>query len=149
MTDITVRPMKKDDISQAADIHRKVVREGLGQGMNYAIEDLFSSFIKKSPKTCLVAETEKRVAGFVIGCIKEWGFGVERSGWIEMIEVDPKLMGKGIGKTLGEALIKYFNDERIKEVYTSVKWYSGDLISFFKSLGFDKSSFINLEYRSK
>jgi N-acetylglutamate synthase-like GNAT family acetyltransferase len=149
MTDITVRPMKKDDIRQAADIHRKVVREGLGQGMNYAIEDLFSSFINKSPKTCLVAETEKRVAGFIIGCIKEWGFGVERSGWIEMIEIDPKLMGKGIGKTLGEALIKYFKDERIKEVYTSVKWYSGDLISFFKSIGFDKSSFINLEYKSK
>ena len=149
MADITVRPMKKDDISQAADIHRKVVRQGLGQGMNYAIEDLFSSFINKSPKTCLVAETEKRVAGFIIGCIKEWGFGLERSGWIEMIEVDPKLMGKGIGKTLGEALIEYFKDERIKEVYTSVKWYSGDLISFFKSIGFDKSSFINLEYKSK
>ena len=29
MTDITVRPMQKKDISQAADIHRKVVRKGL------------------------------------------------------------------------------------------------------------------------
>lgn len=139
--------MKEKDISQAADIHRKVVREGLGQSMSYAIEDLFKSFIKKSPKTCIVAEKDNKVTGFVIGCIKEWGFGVERSGWIEMIEVDPKLMGKGIGKTLGEALIKYFRNEGIKEVYTSVKWDSGDLISFFKSIGFDKSSFINLEYK--
>ena len=148
MTDITVRPMKERDISQAADIHRRVVREGLSQGMDYAIEDLFVSFIKKNPKTCLVAEVDNNVAGFIIGCIKEWGFGVERSGWIEMIEVDPKLMGKGVGKTLGEALIKYFKDEGIKEVYTSVKWDSGDLITFFKSIGFDKSSFINLEYNS-
>ena len=148
MADITVRPMKEKDISQAADIHRKVVREGLGQGIDYAIEDLFVSFIKKSPKTCIVAEKDNKVAGFIIGCIKEWGFGVERSGWIEMIEVDPKLMGKGVGKTLGEALIKYFKDEGIKEVYTSVKWDTGDLIAFFKSIGFDKSSFINLEYKS-
>ena len=148
MVDITVRPMKEKDISQAADIHRKVVREGLGQGMDYAIEDLFVSFIKKSPKMCIVAEKDNKVAGFIIGCIKEWGFGVERSGWIEMIEVDPKLMGKGVGKTLGEALIKYFKDEGIKEVYTSVKWDTGDLIAFFKSIGFDKSSFINLEYNS-
>jgi ribosomal protein S18 acetylase RimI-like enzyme len=148
MTDITVRPMQEKDISQAADIHRKVVREGLGQSMDYAIEDLFVSFIKKSPKTCIVAEKDNTVAGFIIGCIKEWGFGVERSGWIEMIEVDPKLMGKGVGKALGEALLKYFRDEEIKEVYTSVKWDSGDLISFFKSIGFDKSSFINLEYKS-
>ena len=148
MADITVRPMKEKDISQAADIHRKVVREGLGQGIDYAIEDLFVSFIKKSPKTCIVAEKDNKVAGFIIGCIKEWGFGVERSGWIEMIEVDPKLMGKGVGKTLGGALIKYFKDEGIKEVYTSVKWDTGDLIAFFKSIGFDKSSFINLEYKS-
>jgi len=148
MTDITVRPMQEKDISQAADIHRKVVREGLGQSMDYAIEDLFVSFIKKSPKTCIVAEKDNTVAGFIIGCIKEWGFGVERSGWIEMIEVDPKLMGKGIGKTLGEALVRYFRDEGIKEAYTTVQWDSGDLISFFKSIGFDKSSFINLQYKS-
>jgi ribosomal protein S18 acetylase RimI-like enzyme len=148
MTDIKVRSMKEIDISQAADIHRRVVREGLGQGMDYAIEDLFVSFIKKSPKTCLIAEKDDKVAGFIIGCIKEWGFGVERSGWIEMIEVDPKLMGGGVGKALGEALVRYFRDEGIKETYTTVQWDSGDLISFFKSIKFDKSSFINLEYKS-
>ena len=148
MTDINVRSMKEKDISQAADIHRRVVREGLGKGIDYAIEGLFVSFIKKSPKTCFVAEKNGKVAGFIIGCIKEWGFGVDRTGWIEMIEVDPKLMGKGIGKTLGEALVRYFRDEGIKEAYTTVQWDSGDLISFFKSIGFDKSSFINLEYKS-
>lgn len=148
MKDITIRPMKEKDISQAANIHRKVIREGLVQSMDYAIEDLFVSFIKKSPKTCIVAERDNRVVGFIVGCIKEWGFGVERSGWIEMIEVDPKFMGKGIGTALGEALIHYFRDEGITEVYTSVKWDSGDLIAFFKSIGFDKSSFINLEFKS-
>jgi ribosomal protein S18 acetylase RimI-like enzyme len=149
MRDVNVRPMEKKDIPQASDIHRKVMREGLGQDMNYVIEDLFASFIEKTPKTCLVAEKNNRVVGFIVGCIKEWGFGVERSGWIEMIEVDPGLMGEGIGKTLGEALIRLFTDQGIKEVYTTVKWDSGDLISFFKSIGFDKSGFINLEYRSE
>lgn len=148
MTDISVRPMNKKDISQAVNIHRKVIREGLSQGMDYEIEELFVSFINKTPKTCLVAEIDNNVAGFVIGVIKEWGFGVERSGWIEMIEVDPKLMGIGVGKSLGETLIKYFKNEGIKEVYTSVKWDSGDLIAFFKSIGFDKSNFINLEFKS-
>ena len=136
MTNITVRPMKEKDINQAADIHRRVVREGLGQGINYTIEDLFISFIKKSPDTCLVAETEDKVVGFIIGEIKEWGFGLERSGWIEMIEVDPKHMGGGIGKALGEDLIKHFKEKGIKEVYTSVKWDSADLIAFFKTIGF-------------
>jgi ribosomal protein S18 acetylase RimI-like enzyme len=145
MTGINVRSMKEGDIDQAADIHRKVVREGLGPSTDYPIENLFKSFIKESPKTCIVAEKDDKVAGFVIGSIKEWVFGVERSGWIELVEVDPKVMGMGIGKNLGEALIKIFKDEGIKEVYTSVKWDSGDLITFFKSIGLDKSSFINLE----
>ncbi|KYK34014.1 MAG: hypothetical protein AYK22_00845 [Thermoplasmatales archaeon SG8-52-3] len=148
MTEITVRPMNVKDITQAVNIHKRVIREGLSQDLDYEITELFVSFIKKTPKTCLVAEINNNVAGFIIGVIKEWGFGVERSGWIEMIEVDPKIMGKGVGKSLGEALIKYFTDEGIKEVYTSVKWDSGDLIAFFKSIGFDKSNFINLEYKS-
>ena len=117
--------------------------------MSYAIEDLFKSFIKKSPKTCIVAEKDGKVAGFVTGFIKEWSFGVERSGWIEMIEVDPKIMGEGIGKMLGVALIQQFKDEKIKEVYTSIKCDSIDLIAFFKSIGFYKSSFINHEYKTK
>ena len=148
MADITVRSMKEKDINQAADIHQRVIREGLGQSTKYAIENLFKTFIKKSPKTCIVAEKDGRVVGFIIGFIKEWGFGVERSGWIEMVEVDPKLMGEGIGKMLGEALIQQFKDEKINEVYTSIKWDSSDLIAFFKSIGFDKSGFINLEYKS-
>lgn len=148
MTEITVRFMKEKDINQAADIHQRVIREGLGQSTKYAIENLFKTFIKKSPKTCIVAEKDGGVVGFIIGFIKEWGFGVERSGWIEMIEVDPKNMGEGIGKMLGEALIKQFKDEKINEIYTSIKWDSSDLITFFKSIGFDKSGFINLEYKS-
>ena len=148
MTEITVRSMKEKDINQAADIHQRVIREGLGQSTKYAIENLFKTFINKSPKTCIIAEKDGKVVGFIIGFIKEWGFGVERSGWIEMIEVDPKIMGEGIGRMLGEALIKQFKDDRINEVYTSIKWDSSDLIAFFKSIGFDKSSFINLEYKS-
>ena len=55
MSDILIRPMKENDIRQAADIHRRIVRKGLGQSMSYAIEDLFKSFIKKSPKSFIVA----------------------------------------------------------------------------------------------
>ncbi len=144
MTEIIVRPMMDKDISQAAGIHRKFIREGIIQDRGYSIEDLFSAFIRNSPKTCLVAEDADTVVGFIVGDVKEWGFGVERTGWIEIVGVNPDHMGKGIGKALGEALLAYFRDEDIKEVYTSVRWDSGDLIEFFKSIGFDKSGFINL-----
>ena len=84
------------------------------------------------------------VLGFIVGAIKDWGFGLERAGWIEMVEVDPKYMGQGVGKELGRSLLSSFKNVGITEVYTSVRWDSGDLIEFFKSIGFKKSSFINL-----
>ncbi|RPJ10835.1 MAG: GNAT family N-acetyltransferase, partial [Desulfobacteraceae bacterium] len=36
-------------------------------------------------------------------------------------------------------------EKGIKDVYTSVRWDSVDLLSFFKTLGFDRSNFINLK----
>lgn len=147
MSKITVRPMKRKDIELAAAIHRKIIREGLGQAMEYPIEKLFMNCIKSSPGLYLVAETDDAVAGFIVGSIKDWGFGVKHTGWIEIVGVSPEHMGKGIGKALGEALIGHFRGKEIKEVYTSVRWDSGDLIEFFKSIGFDKSSFINLVHK--
>jgi ribosomal protein S18 acetylase RimI-like enzyme len=146
MSDITIRPMREKDIAEAAGIHRRFLEDGLIQRAEYSIEDLFAAFIGHSPKTCLIAVENDVVVGFIVGDVKEWGFGVERTGWIEIVGVSPEHMGKGIGKALGEALIQYFKSEGIKEVYTSVRWDSGDLIEFFKSIGFDKSGFINLIY---
>ena len=144
MTGIMIRKMENKDIKQAVEIHKKVLREGLTE-IGFAVEGFFSASIAANPSTCLVAEKTGQVIGFIIGGVKEWSFGLERSGWIELVEVDPNHMGVGVGKALGKALLASFEEEGIKEVYTSVRWDSGDLIEFFKSMGFDKSSFINLK----
>jgi N-acetylglutamate synthase-like GNAT family acetyltransferase len=58
-------------------------------------------------------------------------------------------MGKGIGKALGENLLEHFRSRGIKNIFTQARWDSGDLLAFFKSIGFDRSDFINLEKRLK
>ena len=58
-------------------------------------------------------------------------------------------MGKGIGHTLGRRLLNHFTRMKVDSVYSVVRWDSGDLLSFFKSLGFDQSGFLNLEYTIK
>lgn len=145
---VTVREMVQADIEQAAGIHKRILREGGGGERRYDIGVLFASFLERNPHTCFVAERDGQVVGFIVGGIKDWGFGVERAGWIEMVEVDPGCMGTGIGRELGGALLLYFQSVGITEVYTSVRWDSGDLIEFFKSLDFTKSNFINLVYKS-
>ena len=144
---IKAREMEPSDITKAAEIHRKFQRKGGGEDRKYDIHELFTSFLEKSPNTCFVAESQGEVVGFIIGVIKDWGFGVERAGWIEMVEVSPTYMGEGVGKVLGGRLLEYFRSQQIREVYTSVRWDGGDLIEFFKSLGFTKSSFINLHVK--
>jgi N-acetylglutamate synthase-like GNAT family acetyltransferase len=95
----------------------------------------------------LVAEAEGKVVGFVIGGIKDWEFGVEKSGWLEIIGIHPKYMGQGIGRMLGKRLLEHFKNKNIKNIYTVARWDSGDLLAFFKSIGFNRSDFINLERR--
>jgi L-amino acid N-acyltransferase YncA len=53
-------------------------------------------------------------------------------------------MGTGIGYAMARKLFDFFRRRGIRDVYTSVLWDAVDMLSFFKSLGFDRSTFINL-----
>ena len=91
-----------------------------------------------------VAEYQGRLVGYMISYILSGSFGIEKSAWIAMLGVDPEFMGQGIGKGLAKETFRFFKVEGIKNIYTSVRWDSTDLLSFFKTLGFNRSNFINL-----
>ena len=80
----------------------------------------------------------------MISYILTAGLGMAKSAWIATLGVDPNCMGQGIGASLAEEIFKYYKTQGIENVYTSVRWDSTDLLSFFKTLGFDRSNFINL-----
>ena len=92
-----------------------------------------------------VAELDCRVVGYMIAYILYGGFGLEKSAWIRLFGVDPRYMGRGIGIRMAEEVFEEFKKISVKNIFTSVMWDSTDLLSFFKSLGFDRSKFINLE----
>lgn len=91
-----------------------------------------------------VAEYKGKVVGYMITYILSGGFGMGKSAWIATLGVEPKLMGQGIGKTLAKKIFDFYKERGIQNIYTSVRWDSTDLLSFFKTLGFDRSVFINL-----
>ena len=84
------------------------------------------------------------VLSFFVGEIKGEGFGLEQSGWINWVGVHPREMGAGIGQALAKKLFEFFKKKGILDVYTAVRWDAPDMLSFFKSIGFDRSTFINL-----
>ena len=53
-------------------------------------------------------------------------------------------MGQDIGRRLAEEIFQVYVGMGIRYIFTSVRWDSVDLLSFFKTLGFDRSNFINL-----
>ena len=141
MTDIKIRPLQLDDRTSIFEIQEAITKHKADKDWSSMVE----GYIKNSGDTSLVAEVDGQVAGFMLGDIKVYGFGAPRSGWIEVIGVHPRYMGSGIGKKLGSELINIFKEKQVKHIFTSVRWDSGDLIAFFKSIGFNRSNFTNLE----
>jgi N-acetylglutamate synthase-like GNAT family acetyltransferase len=100
--------------------------------------------VKRKVDSSYVAEIKGRVVGFMFSYITYGNFGADRCAWIARFGVDPKWMGQGIGKRLAEEIFKVYKEMGITEVFTSVRWDATDILSFFKTLGFERSNFINL-----
>jgi ribosomal protein S18 acetylase RimI-like enzyme len=107
-------------------------------------KQIVSEEIKRAVDTSYVAEIKGKVVGFMISYMTYGNFGAERCAWIAMFGVDPKLMGQGIGKRLAEEIFRAYKEKGVTEVFTSVRWDATDILSFFKTLGFERSNFINL-----
>jgi GNAT superfamily N-acetyltransferase len=98
------------------------------------------------PLLNLGAAIEGKLAGFIFGEVKIWEFGRgEKTGWIKVLGVDQEFQGMGVGYKMGEMLLGHFKKMNVRKVRTLVDWYEGDLISYFKSLGFDMLGMLPLE----
>jgi len=137
---IHIREMQEEDISEITDLDKKI--SGFNRPEMWRSEILH---YLKNNSICLVAEIQGKVVGFMIGTVHPWLFGIENGGWIEILGVDPSHTAKGVGKKLGEKLLEEFKSQKVKIVYTSVKWTSSDLLEFFRILEMTKSSFITLK----
>ena len=149
MTMVEIRTMTKEDIPEVTDIHRAIMLTTFKEMADVDLELEFMDLMSNYPEGCLVAVLGDRVVGFIMASQKHWGFGLVTSGWIELVGVHPNHMGSGVGKALGEAILDHFEEQDIGDVYTAVKWDYADLITFFKSIGFGRSEFMNLRITRK
>ncbi|MCD4741393.1 MAG: GNAT family N-acetyltransferase [Desulfobacteraceae bacterium] len=92
----------------------------------------------------IVGLVDNKVIGYMISNVLHAGFGLDKSAWIISMGVDPDYMGRGIGKELANKILETYKSQNIDYVFSSVAWDSIDLLSFFKTLGFERSEFINL-----
>ena len=140
MDNVLIRRLKIEDADEIGRIHAAIIQKPAKIDYRRVIEEQS----RKDEDASFVAEIQGKIVGFMISYILSGGFGIEKSAWIAMLGVDPKYMGQGIGKKLAEEIFKFYRERGTKNIYTSVRWDSVDLLSFFKTLGFDRSNFINL-----
>lgn len=139
-TGIKIRRIRAQDVPGIVFIQEAILQKKVSKKWFRMVED----HLKKQEGVGFVASKDGRVVGFIIGEIKGEGFGLEHSGWIEVVGIHPRQMGIGIGRALAERLFEFFKKEGIRDIHTAVRWDAGDMLSFFKAIGFDRSVFINL-----
>jgi ribosomal protein S18 acetylase RimI-like enzyme len=138
---VKLRKLTARDIPQIIAIHSAINKR---KPRRRWVQQMVKDHLRKQQGVGFVAEKEGQVAGFIIGEMKGEGFGLEKSGWLEVVMVHPRHMGTGVGYAMAQKLFDYFRRRGIRDVHTSVLWDAVDMLSFFKSLGFDRSTFINL-----
>ena len=140
MQNLIIRSLEIGDSEDISRIQELITKEPSTIDYHKIVQEE----VKKDNNVTVVAELDGKVVGFIITYILHGGFGLEKSAWIGLFGVEPKYMGSGIGKRMAKEVFDELRKMNIKNIFTSVKWDSVDLLSFFKSLGFDRCNFINL-----
>jgi ribosomal protein S18 acetylase RimI-like enzyme len=135
-----IRRLRVEDAEEITRIYAAITRRPVEPDFKSIVEEHAQS----EKEACFVAEHQGQVVGFMISYILTAGFGEAKSAWIATLGVDPNFMGQGIGAGMAQKIFEIYKAAGIDKVYTTVRWDSTDLLSFFKTLGFDRSNFINL-----
>jgi len=140
VNDILIRELRAEDAEDISRIYASITRTLVKNDFINIIEEQ----VDRKEDASFVAEFDGRVVGYMISIVISGGFGIKKSTWISNMGVNPKFMGQGIGESLAKKIFEFSKEKGIKDIYTSVRWDSPDLLSFFKTLGFDRSNFIHL-----
>ena len=141
MENFNIRRLRVDDADAITKIYAAITRRSVEPDFKRVVE----GHAQNGEEACFIAEHQGKIVGFMISYILTAGFGETKSAWIATVGVDPDFMGQGIGAEMARKIFEIYKAAGIEKVYTSVRWDSTDLLSFFKTLGFDRSEFINLK----
>jgi len=143
LENVIIRKLSAADTNEIISIYKSITL----RSDEIDIEEVIAERALRDPNGCFVAEHQGRIVGFIVSYQLNGSFGIQQSAWIPTFGVDPDYMGHGIGRTLAEAVFNYYKAKGVQNVYTSVRWYDTDVLSFLRTLGFDRSEFINLQKR--
>lgn len=140
---INVRPAELADLEAIVRIDEKLS----GQTRKDYWQQRLEIAALRPPWMSLVAETDGRLVGFLLGWVGESEFGIGRpTGWVDLIGVDPPYRGRGIAQTLLRRFVDSGRELRaIEKVATLIDLGQSDVREFFTRVGFHHGPMIQME----
>ncbi len=143
--DVTIRPIRQGDAARVAAIERAHTRRLNARWW----EDVIARHVRRgrgaSRRVGFVAEEDGRVVGYILGQVRAFEFGSEPCGWIYSVGVHPGRLRRGIAALLFERAVAAFRDLGVSVVRTMVRNDDERLQTFFRSRGFVRGTYTELE----
>ena len=139
--EIIIRQLEIDDISAVYHLGEKLFTSDEYPFLyrtwdSYEVTDYFTS----DPDYCLVAESEGKIVGFILGTtIEKEGTAWRKYGYLTWIGIDETLQRTGLGLRLYNRLEERFREDGVRMVMADTEASKKEAIAFFKSLGFSSA----------
>jgi GNAT superfamily N-acetyltransferase len=140
---VIVRAIEASDLDAVVAIDEKLT----GQTRKDYWRTRFDIAALRPPWMSSVAELDSRVVGFIFGWVGESEFGIAgRTGWIDLIGVDPAYRGRGVGRALLDRFVAGGQELRgIDRVATLIDLGQAEIREFFVRRGFRHGPMVQLE----
>jgi ribosomal protein S18 acetylase RimI-like enzyme len=137
-----VRRARPADLAQVIDIDARIT--GLRKAGYWAgVARRYGGRYRQ--RFFLVAESQKRVEGYIVGEVRDWEFGSPPCGWVFGIGVRPDTRLRGTGTRLLEEICSAFRRRGVDKVRTLLARDNALVLAFFRSQGMMAAPFIALE----
>jgi len=142
-TDVVVRPLEASDIDAIVAIDEKLS----GQTRKDYWRRRLDIASLRPPWMSVVAETDGRLVGFLLGWVGESEFGIARpTGWVDLIGVDPAYRSRGVARALLDRFVESGRELRaLERVATLIDLGQVDVREFFLRQGFQPGRMVQLE----
>ena len=140
---VYIRNLEKNDLDAIVSIEERVT--GIARRSYWEKRIEISEAIRPHWAS-LVAESDNRVVGFLLGRAGELEFGLPGTvAWIEIIGVHPAYRKRGIARALLEQFTSSAEDHGVKTIFTLVAREELDIKNFFSRLGFAQGEMLHFQ----
>jgi ribosomal protein S18 acetylase RimI-like enzyme len=140
---VYIRNLEKNDLDAIVSIEERVT--GIARRSYWEKRIEISEAIRPHWAS-LVAESDNRVVGFLLGRAGELEFGLPGTvAWIEIIGVHPADRKRGIARALLEQFTSSAEDHGVKTIFTLVAREELDIKNFFSRLGFAQGEMLHFQ----